>query len=65
MFALSYSEFLFNTSEQVPVFEKMMYAVPENNLSVPLCIDVGAIDSMDQTFTITARQKTPPKAEGR
>ena len=41
-----------------------MYTVPENNRSVPLCIDVGAIGTVDQTYTITAQQKSPPQAEG-
>ena len=41
-----------------------MYTVPENNRSVPLCIDVGAIDSVDRTYTITAQQKNPPQANG-
>ena len=42
----------------------MMYTVPENYRSVPLCIDVGGIDSVNRTYTITAQQKNPPEAEG-
>ena len=45
------------------MFEQSMYTVPENNTSIPLCITV-AIGSQDQTFTITAQQKSPPQAEG-
>ena len=41
-----------------------MYTVAENKRSVPLCIDVGAIDSVRRTYTIKAQQKNPPKAEG-
>ena len=41
-----------------------MYTVIESNRSVPLCIDVGATDSLNHAFTITAQQETPPKAEG-
>ena len=40
-----------------------MYTVPENDRSVPLCIDVGAIDSVDRNYTITAQQKKPPQAD--
>ena len=41
----------------------MIYTVPENYRLFQLCI-VGVMDSVNQTYTITAQQMTPPKAEG-
>ena len=42
-----------------------MYKVPENNRSIPLCIDVGAIISVNKFYNITAQQTSPPQAEGK
>ena len=47
-----------------PMFEMTMYTVPENNRTVPLCIDIGVMITESETFTITAVQKDPPEAEG-
>ena len=58
-------EFLFNFSVQLPMFEMTMYTVSENDRLVPLCIVVGARDSVNQTYSITAQQNSPPKAEGK
>ena len=43
-----------------------MYKVPENyRWTIPLCIDVGAIISVNKIYDITAQQTSPPQAEGR
>ena len=42
----------------------MIYTVPENYRLVPLCINVGAIDSVNNNYTITAQLKSITKAEG-
>ena len=42
-----------------------MYTVPENDLTVPLCVEIGVAVSESVTYTITAIQKDPPEAEGR
>ena len=46
------------------MFEMTTYTVHENNRSVPLCIDVGAINAMNKIFTITAKQNNLTQAEG-
>ena len=48
-----------------PMFEQPMYTVPENNRTVPLCIDVGVVVSQDTEYTITASNKNPPEAQGK
>ena len=48
-----------------PEFEMTMYTVPENNRTVPLCIDISVMITEPETFTITAEQKDPPEAQGR
>ena len=47
-----------------PVFTQTMYTVPENDRSVPLCIDIGVEISSSLSYTITTAQKSPPQAEG-
>ena len=47
-----------------PRLTSKMYRVPEDNHSIPLCIDIGVTLRSPQTYTITAVQKFPPKAEG-
>ena len=42
-----------------------MYTVPENDRTVPLCIDIGVEITESLTYTITAVQKSPPEAEGK
>ena len=46
------------------MFEMTTYTVHENNRSIPLCIDVGAINSMNKIFTITAKQNNLTQTEG-
>ena len=41
-----------------------MYTVPENDRTVPLCVDVGVVLSEAVDYTISAGSKTPPEAEG-
>ena len=53
-----------NPSVPMPQFEKPMYIVPENNRTVPLCIDVGVEVSDPLDLTITAKNKDPPDAQG-
>ena len=48
----------------IPVFEQTVYTVPENDRTVPLCIDIGVEITESLTYTITAVQKSPPEAEG-
>ena len=48
-----------------PMFETGVYSVPENGLTVPLCVDVGVIVAQPVTYTITTQQKNPPQAEGK
>ena len=47
-----------------PQFEETLYRVPENDRTVPLCIDIGVEVTASLTYTITAVQKDPPEAEG-
>ena len=47
-----------------PQFEQTMYTVPENDRTVPLCIDIGVDVPEPMNFTITAIQKAPPEADG-
>ena len=47
-----------------PEFERTMYRVPENNRTVPLCIDVGVVLSEPTEFVITSKSKDPPEAQG-
>ena len=49
----------------MPQFEQSMYTVPENDRTVPLCIDIGVQITESLTYTITAVQKSPPEAEGK
>ena len=48
-----------------PRFEFSVYTVPENDLTVPLCVEIGVAVSETLAYTITAIQKNPPEAEGR
>ena len=48
-----------------PRFEFSVYTVPEDDLTVPLCVEIGVAVSESLTYTITAIQKDPPEAEGR
>ena len=41
-----------------------MYRIPENNSSVALCIDVGAIDSVDTSYTISVQQTNLSQPDG-
>ena len=41
-----------------------MYPVPEDNRTVPLCIDVGVVLSEPMEFVITSKAKDPPEAQG-
>ena len=47
-----------------PWFEFSVYTVPENERTVPLCVEIGVTVSESVTYTITAIQKVPPEAEG-
>ena len=47
-----------------PQFQLTMYTVPENDRTVPLCIDVGVVLSEPMEFVITSKAKGPPEAEG-
>ena len=47
-----------------PQFELTMYTVPENDRTVPLCIDVGVVLSEPMEFVITSKAKDPPEAQG-
>ena len=48
-----------------PVFERIMYIVPENNLLVPLCINIDVNISAPLSLNITAVHKgPPPEADG-
>ena len=52
-------------TEPDPMFEMTMYTVPENNRTIPLCIDIG-VNLLDPViFHITTAQKSPPEAEGK
>ena len=48
----------------MPQFEQTMYTVPENNRTVPLCIDIDVNITEAMTYIITAEQKDPAEAEG-
>ena len=47
-----------------PVFTQTMYTVPENDRSIPLCIDIGVELTSPLSYTISTAQKSPPQAEG-
>ena len=47
------------------MFDMTMYTVPENDRTVPLCIDIGVEITAPITYTITTAQKSPPQAEGK
>ena len=47
-----------------PQFVQTMYTVPENDRTVPLCIDAGVDIPESKNFTVTAVQKSPPEADG-
>ena len=47
-----------------PQFEETLYTVPENDRTVPLCINMSVEITESLTYTITAVQKDPPEAEG-
>ena len=48
-----------------PMFDMTMYTVPENDRTVPLCIDIDVEITAPITYTITTAQKSPPQAEGK
>ena len=48
-----------------PQFEEMIYRVPENDRTVPLCVDIDVNITEAVMFTITAEQKYPAEAEGK
>ena len=52
------------SSATEPEFEQTMYIVPENDRTVPLCIDVGVVLSEATEFVITSKSKDPPQAQG-
>ena len=54
---------LFQYAAPNPQFEETMYTVPENDRTVPVCIDIGVEITTSMTYTITAEQKSPPEAE--
>ena len=47
------------------MFEMAIYTVLENNRSVPLCIDVGAISSVTTSYTISVQQKNQSQPDDR
>ena len=51
--------------EPDPKFDMTMYTVPENDRTIPLCIDIGVEILAPVTFTIDTTQKSPPEAEGK
>ena len=51
--------------EPDPKFDMTMYTVPENDRTIPLCIDIGVMILDPVTFTIDTAQKSPPEAEGK
>ena len=55
---------IISSSAPNPVFTLTMYTVPENNRSIPLCIDIGVELTSALSYTITTAQKSPPQAEG-
>ena len=46
------------------MFEMAVYRVSENNRSVPLCIDVGAIYSVATSYTIGVQQTNLSQPDG-
>ena len=46
------------------MFDMTMYTVPENDRTIPLCIDIGVEILEPVTFTIDTAQTSPPEAEG-
>ena len=48
----------------MPQFEETMYIVPENDRTIPLCIDIGVGITEPIEYVIRAVQKSPPEAEG-
>ena len=46
-------------------FDMKMYTFPENNRTIPLCIDIGVNLLEPVTFHIDTAQKSPPEAEGK
>ena len=51
--------------EPDPKFDMTMYTVPENDRTIPLCIDIGVELLAPVIFTIDTAQKSPPEAEGK
>ena len=47
-----------------PEFDQTIYRVPENDRTVPLCIDVGVVLTEPTEFVITSKSKDPPEAQG-
>ena len=51
--------------EPDPKLDMTIYTVPENDRTIPLCIDIGEEITTSFTFTIDTAQKSPPQAEGK
>ena len=62
--AIQFYDFIFLSPAPEPVFEQTVYTVPENNRTVPLCIDVGVELQGPMEFIITSKSKDPPDAQG-
>ena len=41
-----------------------VYTVPEDNRTIPLCVDIGVGITQPITYTITTAHKNPAEAEG-
>ncbi|CAI8024988.1 FRAS1-related extracellular matrix protein 2, partial [Geodia barretti] len=54
---------IIDNDDPEPEFDQTMYTVPENNRTLPLCIDIGVLVSEAMEFTITASNKNPPEAQ--
>ena len=63
MTCVGYIEIYFSPAPK-PEVERTMYIVPENNRTVPLCIDVGVVLTEPTEFVITSKSKDPPEAQG-
>ena len=57
--------FIFECIVPNPMLDVTMYTVPENNRTIPLCVDIGVNLLEPVTFTIDTAQKSPAVAEGK
>ena len=55
---------MFSSINLEPKFDQTVYTVPENNGTVPLCVDIGVVLSERMELTITAQYTDPPDAQG-